>query len=525
MAEDGLVFNGVDASTGGYLYAPKTPEEIAALARGIQPEADKGHLATLRNWVRRLRSPSRGVAEGINPLDLAQTGWAVLVPFVSDPEAQTRQAAILDALRPLLDRRKAQASRINPSYYREYTGVDAYRPKEAKRDWLARHGAAPASPAHPKKVPYYILIVADPEAIPFRFQYQLDVEYAVGRLDFDTVEEYARYAQSVVDAETDPPARPRRAAFFGVRNDDDAATQSSADHLVRPLAAAFAANPAAGPAGTPWEFPTVLAADATKSRLARLLGGQDTPALLFTASHGVGFPNGGDRQFQNQGALLCQDWPGPTLGSGRPVPDTCFFAAGDVAADADLHGLISFHFACYGLGTPRLDDFPDLAAGKRPGELAPRAFTAGLPRRLLAHPKGGALAVIGHVDRAWGYSFSWPRAGEQILTFQDVLMRLFAGHPVGSATEPLNVRYAAMSTELSDSLQDEKLGAPLPPAVLAGLWTANNDARGYVVLGDPAVRLCLGPVDDPADTGEAASLVDVGPAPVVEVTRGGAAVR
>jgi hypothetical protein len=472
---DLLYFNGLDGVTGQYLIPPLHPEQLAAIARGEKFDPAEQNEVKRRQ---RQRLATFGVREGIDPTDLAQAGWGVIFAVEADP-------AIREALNTLLLHRRRAAESVKPRY-REYAGPSGFRPADTKTSFLARLGIGPG-PVDPDKVPYYLLIVGDPETIPYGFQSQLDVAYAVGRVHFESVDEYARYAQSVVEAETSAAASPKRAVFFGAQNNDDPATSLSAEHLVAPLAAAVATE------HTGWQVDTVLAAEATKERLGRILGGDQTPTVVFTAGHGMGFPSGDPRQLRHQGALVCQDWPGPLAAPVEPASDW-YFSADDVTDDARPAGLICFHFACFGAGTPKLDEFAHLGVGSRqPTEIAPSAFVAALPQRLLAHPNGGALAVIGHVERAWGTSFQSVGAGDQLTVFQSTLARLMTGQPVGHAVDYFNARYAELSTTLSSELEEVWLGKHADPLELDSLWTSNNDARGYAVIGDPAVHLNVGP--------------------------------
>jgi len=465
-----LYFNGVDGESGGYDLPPMTSAELTGF---IQGEGNPENLSELRFRYQQRTTEHLGIKEGVDPKKLDQSGWGIIFAHNADP-------AVKEALSPLIDLRQAQAG----NYFHLFEGPDGYRTGESKGNFLARHGTGPG-PADPEKVPYYLLIVGDPETIPFRFQSQLDVQYAVGRIHFDTLEAYDNYARSVVATETGQVKLPRQAAFFGVGNPDDKATELSSKYLVQSLLETSITDK------PDWTFSSFINDQATKAQLARLLGGDQTPVVLFSASHGMSFPLGSQHQRPHQGALLCQDWPGPQQWRGQAIPQDFYFAGDDLTDGSNLLGLIAFFFACFSGGTPQQDEFARQAFRQRTA-IAPHAFLAQLPTRMLSHPRGGALAVIGHVERAWGYSFVWPGAGAQTTVFESAWKRLLEGHPVGSAIEHFNERYAELSTELSVELEkiewDEKAADPYE---LAGMWTANNDARGYAIIGDPAVRLPL----------------------------------
>lgn len=469
-ASDVLVINGIDVDTGEYLTPATT---VAALAGALRADPVVG---TGTSDLRRRRQQDEdhfGVVYGRDPQDLASVGWGIVVPPEPDP-------AVLEALEPLLRRREEEAGGL-------FQRLE-YRPGETKDDFLARHGMGPGT-VDPRKVPYYLMILGTPDQVPFEVQYQLGVSYAVGRLDLQDLAACSAYATSVVDAErraditTSPREVPaglpaRRLHFFATRNPGDTATALSASRLVEPLDEELRATAAA------WDVTRDIGESSTRSRLEDLLFGQGAPDVLFTASHGVG---GGSTRREVAGALLCQDWPGPLTARG-PLDESHYLAADHVPAATPVGPKVVFSFACFGAGTPRLSDYPGGPDGAE--TMAETAFTARLPQRLLGAPSGGALAFVGHVDRAWTCSFLWKGMSAQIAPFESMLLALMDGVRIGAAMESLTSRHAEVASELAERMDAfRRLGARIDDADLVGLWTAMHDARAYVVLGDPAVRV------------------------------------
>jgi len=495
-----LFMTGINGTTGNYLDGPGSLNEIYAAISdrpAVKRVLDDAHYNQLLKRQKRAGVRAFGLAAGIHAEQLSQTGWGLVVTRDAPPE-------LLEALAPLLELRKEQVGtrrQSNPQvdngqkdFFQIFDQMRGYQPNDTKQKFLNRLGRSVGQPADPRRgVPYYLLIAGSPREIPWSFQYDLDVEYAVGRIYFETddgkpdYDAYYRYAKSVELSERRPPTLAPQIAFFAPKHDQ--ATKLSSERLVKPLIQEI--TDWQSDRDGPWQITLCLDSDARKERLIEFMGGQETPSVLFTASHGMAFDKGDVRQLRHQGAIVCQGVG--AIPGGGPIPETAYFSADDLPDTAKLHGMVSFHFACYGAGTPSVDDYPDVEDKLfRNRPLAAFPFSARLPQKMLAHPNGGALAFIGHVDRAWSCSFLLNQSSEQIDTFASYLKEVFDGMPVGRAMEYFNDRYAALATVLTSQFDRVRMNLTPDAAFIASVaatWLEHNDARNYVIYGDPAVRV------------------------------------
>lgn len=351
--------------------------------------------------------------------------------------------------------------------------------------------------------PRYLLVLGDLDEVSLELQAVLAADTLAGRLAFTEDSGYEAYVEKILRFEKSPPVLPPRALFGTVRDGTSATTAGYRDlmepALSRCLALQRAGDLTAGSIvevkGLGQGSPGDLMVEAAKAE----------PSVLFTMSHGLGTPRSGWTSHADQRALQ----GAMSLGNRQRL------VASDLADKTFLPGGVWFMLACYGAGTPaesayypwirRLSEvgaFPGpaeavLAGLPRRGD---RPFVAALPKAVLANPNG-PLAVMGHMDLAWNYSFQdieENKARGRTGRFMGLLKALIGGARVGVAHRELVRFLADTHFELAGLYQAEAAaearGAALPDGAAqrankSHLWMLRNDLMGYVLLGDPAARL------------------------------------
>jgi len=461
--EDLVIPTGIHGRTGQRFHEPVKIEDLARFLRDVQSPLSKGEVEAAKKGV----GENYALPFGATAEELNSVGWGVVYAPNTPP-------AVREALQPLVEYRKSKSSARN---FKEIEFV----PGEKAGEFLKRFNVAWGS-VQPHRLSYHLLLVGSPEDIAFEFQYQLDLEYSVGRLYFDgdDAESYAKYAKNVVDYETGVvPPRPREVGFFAPVHMGDKSTQQAFKYFIKPLMEAEEEAPLTALQQLQTPVHVVTGAEASREKLQQWLGGgASQPAVVWTAGHGMAFDATDPEQAALQGALLTGDWSG-----FNTMQREHYLAGADLGPDADLRGMVAFLFACYGAGTPKIDSYPAASGARR--EIAPRSFVAALPQAMLAR---GALGVIGHIDLAYGSSFK-PKGvtSAQIVPYDKCVGHLLTSRCLGTATCDLSSRAATLGAQVADTLFSGK--DPASPSDTVYMWCERNDARGYVLLGDPAIRL------------------------------------
>ncbi|HSR49750.1 MAG TPA: hypothetical protein VLV83_02910 [Acidobacteriota bacterium] len=428
--------NGVQWASGAPWQSPLTLEESRRLIEEhSHPPPDRMNLADSGE-------------------DLSEAGWGVV--YGPDVDGATKEA-----LRPLLELRRTQAGG-DEGLFSEMQVQDG----ESAEDFLARQGGD-GDWADPQIAPTFLLMVG--RNIPFELQTSFPLPYNVGRLSLTSPEEYAAYAQAAADAELSPQLRPRRVALAGTDGGEDSRFPLMTEDLMESVERSIAlARPS-------WDAITLTQGLTTQRRLAQLLAdSSETPAVLVTAGRSV-CAAGNGRLFDLVGALVCCDYSGGELNPEH------VFDAGKVSQDARLNGLMVLLQGSFTAGRPA-HPLLDRLRGRPAGE----TVEATLPRRLLGRKSGPALAVLGHCECCWLHLAARSQREEWAGFMTSFLEGLLQRQSVGAALQD----YRRRCCQLADRLENEpNANAEKQFQRRLEAWALRQEARNWILMGDPAGRL------------------------------------
>jgi hypothetical protein len=445
-------------------------------------------------------------ADGADPSDLYEQRWGVIVPQGTQGKRLRELVAPLIALREEQQGDKALVYEVPPNMSVEDTW----------RWWTDEYNSDThdGKPFDEADRPRYLLALGGPELISWEFQTTAGVDLFMGRLTFPNEADYEAYVGKVLKHERAPAASPAQAIFHTVR-DGTPATNAGYQGLMVP--ALEAARRGAERNSFATKDIVVLGEDSLNVSVDDFLraAAVPSPTMLFSVSHGIGAPRRGwrtvEEQHRFQGAMK--------FGDGLKLTHE------EVASGAFLPGGTWFFFACLGAGTPSTSEYHHWLKrlqelGLFPGSLddvlrslpakGQAPFVARLPQAALANPDG-PVAVIGHVDLAWTFSFQEvrmvkdPRTNQDTVgtrnrtsRFEDIFRQLVAGKRMGAAYNSLNTVFNNANGELTSIFDKEAKDASQGLAFAedlakkvkkATLWMERQDIAAYVTLGDPAAHL------------------------------------
>ena len=427
--------------------------------------------------------------DGGDPNLLPDQRWGLVVPEGSVGDR------LLELIKPLQKAREQQQG--EPAIV--FRAPPGLKEEEAGTWWTEVYGDESIDEADR---PRYLMMLGDADVLSWELQQRLAADTFCGRLCFPKEADYESYVHKLLAAEKAKPAAGSRALYYTVK-DGTAATNIGYAGLMTPTIEASRLGHQKG------VFPAreiIEIGDGENISpddfMAATLG--DAPSMLFSISHGCGAPragwSNGDEQRHLQGAMSF----------GRDGKIT----AEDLRERAFLPGGLWFFFACFGAGTPHGSAFHHWLSALRdvglygknidavlkslPGEHE-RPFVAALPQAALANPNG-PLAVMGHVDLAWTFSFQdiGTTGKYRPSRFQDIFRTLVDGKRVGAGYFELQRFFNQASVDLS-AMYDKDARNKAKNIVAeddkerkirrATLWMLRQDLSAYILLGDPAARL------------------------------------
>jgi hypothetical protein len=456
------------------------PGTAAAQVRPVPRQEQKGFLADI-------------TAEASN---LERQRWAVVTPAGAE-------GARLEALVQALVRARAEDQQADVLSIRVPPGMDSVAAVAWKKDvYPALYGE------EERQRPRYLLILGDLDQVSLDTQQVLAQDGLPGRLAFSTDDGYGAYVDKVLAWQREPARQERARALFYTVHDGTSATTAGHAKLMTPCHALCARTARDKAREFPASAVEVHGGQTPDPDELLALAATRHPSVLLSMSHGLGPPRrrpwSPAEAREHQGAM--------SFGVEGAL------TAKDVASKPFLPGGLWIYFACFGAGTPRTSAYKhwlEMLAVHGMADLGPASatlrgldqnggFVSGLAKAALANPDG-PLAVLGHVDLAWSYSYEELRVGNakgltgsnRSRNFYNLITKLVAGQRAGAASLALKLVLGDVSAELNEHYDRSKRGGsvegatPADMLALGNLWMLHQDLLGYALLGDPAVRLPL----------------------------------